>query len=134
YRYGLFLEGELMAVAVFSGGRQMRHTENYRSFECIRFCTKQQFVVVGGLSKLLEAFIRDFKPNDIMTYVDLDWSDGKNFESLGFVEINKIEPQAFWVNKDTQERLSFKELPTDYNTDHYYKLVNSGSARMIKYC
>src|SRR5690606_26268646 len=53
YRYGLFKKGELLAAAVFSGLRNMRHTENYRSIELIHFCQKDTHLVIGGLSKLL---------------------------------------------------------------------------------
>src|SRR5690606_26961847 len=70
YRYGLFHAGELVSVAVFSGGRRMRDkADGYRSFELLRFCHKSGYRVVGGLSKLLKAFITDFQPGDIMTYV-----------------------------------------------------------------
>jgi len=134
YRYGLFLEGDLVAIAVFSGGRKMKHTENYRSFEFIRFCSKQQHIIVGGLSKLLKAFIRDFSPNDIMTYVDSDWSDGKKFESTGFSKVSVLEPQTFWVNRETHQRISVKEyegllVPSD---NKYYKVINLGSVKMIQ--
>ena len=87
YRYGLFLGGELVSVAVFSGGRRMRtytEEEDLRSFELLHFCHKKDLVVVGGLSKLLRSFVQDFEPGDIMTYVDRDWSDGASFERLVF--------------------------------------------------
>ncbi len=85
YRYGLYLHGELLGVAVFSGGRRMygQH-DDYRSFELLRFCTKTGVQVVGGFSKLLKAFERDFNPGDIMTYVDRNWSDGSKYARLGF--------------------------------------------------
>jgi len=133
YRYGLFFEGELIASAVFSGGRLMRHTENYRSFECLSFCTKQQFSVIGGLSKLLKAFSRDFRPNDIMTYVDRDWSDGKKFEKLGFKKIIITDPQCFLVNKITHKRLPMKNNEVLFNSDSFYQVANSGSIKMINY-
>ena len=109
YRYGLFKEGELLAVAVFSGLRKMRHTENYRSIELIHFCQKDQHLVIGGLSKLLAAMINDFSPNDIMTYVDRDWSEGDKFESIGFKIIEVTKPQLFKVNKTTFKREIIKQ-------------------------
>ncbi len=131
YRYGLFCEGELVAIMVFSGGRLMRHSENYRSFECLRFCSKQRLIIIGGFSKLLKAFILDFKPNDVMTYVDADWSNGVKFEKLGFIKIMVTEPQIFFVNKENNQREPAKE--NMFNNDSFYKIFNSGSIKMIKY-
>lgn len=108
YRYGLFFKGELMSVCVFSGARVMRHTEGYRSFECIRFCTKQGYVIVGGLSKLLKAFYLDFEPSDVMTYVDLDWSDGDKYEKIGFKKAGFLEPQYYLVDRITHQRTLYK--------------------------
>lgn len=136
YRYGLFIDGELMSIGVFSGARLMRHTEGYRSFECIRFCTKQGYVVVGGLSKLLNAFSHDFKPSDVMTYIDCDWSDGKAYEKLGFNRVGQTESQYYLIDRESHERIVYKpksagtkEITEDGS---YYLLANSGSMKMIK--
>lgn len=98
YRYGLYHQGELVSIAVFSGGRRMREQEeSYRSFELVRFCHKAGYRVVGGLSKLLKSFTVDFQPDDIMTYVDRDWAQESNLATLGFQEQGKTAPQAFWI-------------------------------------
>jgi hypothetical protein len=131
YRYGLFKEGELLAVAVFSGLRQMKHTENYRSIELLHFCQKNQHLVIGGLSKLLAAMIRDFSPNDVMTYVDRDWSEGKKFESLGFKRISTTEPQCFKINKTTHSRQFIKGDNKGIDPMHY-TIKNLGSIKMVK--
>ena len=61
YRYGLFYQGELVSVAVFGGGRIMRQiSADYRSFELIRFCHKADYLVIGGISKLIKSFSKDF--------------------------------------------------------------------------
>ena len=54
---------KLIAVATFSGARTMKIGERVgtRSFELIRFATLQNYVVVGGMDKLLKAFIKDRK-------------------------------------------------------------------------
>lgn len=131
YRYGLFKDGELLAVAIYSGLRNMKHTENYRSIELLHFCQKDQHLVIGGLSKLLTAMIRDFSPNDVMTYVDRDWSEGKKFESLGFKRISTTEPQRFKINKTTYSRQLIKEDSKGIDHMHYI-LENLGSIKMVK--
>lgn len=93
YRYGLYDQGELVSVAVFSGGRIMKDiAEDYRSFELVRFCHKADTLVVGGISKLIKAFAADFYPQDIMTYADKDWCTDSSLECIGFEKIGEIGP------------------------------------------
>ncbi len=134
YRYGLFMEGELLAIAVFSGLRNMRHTENYRSIELIHFCQKNQHLVIGGLSKLLTAMINDFSPNDIMTYVDRDWSDGDKFKSIGFKIIEVTKPQLFKVDRTTfkRELIKLGDTMEFTSSDEFYLVNNLGSIKMVK--
>ncbi|KAL7543312.1 hypothetical protein ACHAXR_012621 [Thalassiosira sp. AJA248-18] len=70
YGYGLFLkpkkshtmkqENKLVAVATFSSKRKInRASHNFLSFELLRFCTSLDTTVVGGLTKLVAAFVKD---------------------------------------------------------------------------
>lgn len=140
YRYGLFADGDLVSVAVFSGGRRMRDLpDGYRSFELLRFCHKQGYQVVGGFTKLLKAFIRNFNPGDIMTYADKDWSDGSAYRRTGFIPVGTTTPQSFWIHRDTFRRYSEALLPDDIQqqspgeriTREYIPLKNSGSLKMV---
>lgn len=96
------LEGHeeiLMAVASFSTARTfVREGVSYRSFELIRFANLKGFTVVGGFDKLLQTFIKDQNPDDIMTYADADWSDGASYEKLGFERIELTAPQSFGLD------------------------------------
>ena len=96
YRYGLFTrrstgaaesggfpEGTLVAVATFSSGRKMR--DGTRSYEWIRYASMTDLRVVGGMGKLLDAFVEDVRPDDVMSYADRLLSDGSSYEKLGFV-------------------------------------------------
>lgn len=97
HRYGLFVEratserettlpvGTLVAAAGFSGSRNMtKRGGNPRSFEWIRYASLEGYRVVGGMGKLMQAFVDDLKPDDIMTYVKSEESDGDAFRALGF--------------------------------------------------
>jgi hypothetical protein len=98
YRYGLYEHGELVSIAVFSGGRRMNDkNDEYRSFELLRFCNKSGYNVIGGLSKLIKAFSKDFSPGDIMTYTDRDWSQHSSLEKIGFSAKEITDPINFWV-------------------------------------
>lgn len=133
YRYGLFIDGELSALMVFSGGRLMRHTEGFRSFECLRFCTKQGTVVVGAFSRLMAFFIKEFKPDDIMTYVDRDWSDGEKFARMGFEVAGQTQAQRFWVHQRSFARITEKEYASlpEVEQKAWYPVSNSGSLKMV---
>lgn len=141
YRYGLFWEGELVAIAVFSGGRRMRgEAGSYRSFELLRFCHKQGLHIVGGLSKLIEGFRKDFAPGDIMTYADKDWTDGQGYQKTGFQLVGEVEPSLFWVDSRTGERYAADHLPESLagksdsvlRYEGYVPVTNSGSLKLVK--
>ncbi len=105
FRYGLYYKEELVAVAAFSKSRPMvREGVNYNSSELLRFCNKNGYTVVGGLSKLIAFFIDQQKPDDIMTYRDTDWPGGNAYRSLGFEETDSLPPFELWLNMRTGER------------------------------
>src|SRR3546814_8389597 len=112
---------------------------DYRSYELLRFCHKQGVHVVGGFSKLLDAFKREFEPGDIMTYADKDWSDGASYRKLGFTVIGETEPQLFWVDSRTMERYNERTLPPEIRakpvgeraTAGYVAVYNSGSIKVV---
>jgi len=128
YRYGLYHQGELVSIAVFSGGRKMNDTPlDYRSFELIRFCHKGSDIVIGGLSKLIKAFRKDFKPGDIMTYADLDWCQDSSLEKIGFIPIQKTPPQLILVREGI--RVFGKNIVANDQKSEYW-VENNGSLKL----
>jgi hypothetical protein len=120
----------LIAIATFSGGRTMKEGERKgtRSFELIRFASLAGYVVVGGMDKLLKAFTEEHQPDDIMSYADRDWSDGRSYDKLGFSKIENSLPQTLYINLKTLERLPLNWL-TD---DEHLEIFNAGSIKFIK--
>ena len=121
YRYGLFLKrytghtsaltidrpaaGDLVAVATFSNGRKwIKGDKTIRSYEWTRYASLPGVRLSGGMGKLLQAFIEDVHPDDIMTYADLEWSEGKVYEALGFVLEGTKSPMMFSVDIDSWKR------------------------------
>lgn len=99
-KYGLYFQKELVAVVTFSAGRKMNNRpEGFRSFELIRFANKLNYRVIGGLTKLLDAFAINHNAGNIMTYVDAAWSTGENFEKLGFENKGYLAPNEIFKNK-----------------------------------
>ncbi len=133
FRFGLYYNGEIVAVATFSAGRKMtRINEKHISYELIRFANKLGKRVYGGFDKLLNAFIQSQKPTDIMTYADTEWSDGTSYSKLGFVEKGKIDPTPFYINRLTFERISEKKYELLAHKENYIKIFNAGSLKYLK--
>ena len=103
YRYGLYRndseDGVLVAVATFSNARKWQKGDRtIRSYEWTRYASLPGMRISGGMGKMLKAFIKDVQPDDIMSYADLEWSEGKVYEQLGFVLEGKKEPVMFVVD------------------------------------
>ncbi|MEO6687081.1 MAG: hypothetical protein ABIN24_14015 [Dyadobacter sp.] len=147
-RYGLFLpkryfrvlsaeyqldnqiEELLVAVATFSHPRTFEKDGiPYRSFELSRFANLRNTTVVGGFDKLLRAFTEEYKPGDIMTYADLEWSDGASYRRLGFEEIADKDPVHFWLDPILNVRYTNNRKP---ERDKLIEIYNSGSRKFVK--
>ena len=114
FRYGLFYKEELVSVATFSASRPMeREGRIVRSYEWVRYANKGSLRVVGGMGKLLDHFVVTERPEEIMSYADIDWSDGDVYRKLGFVQIGETPPVKFYVNSETYERIPAKKLLRD---------------------
>lgn len=122
YRYGLFLKrhtghiaedgeasrycpGTLIAVATFSNARKwIKGDKTIRSYEWTRYASLPELRINGGMGKLLKAFIKDVQPDDIMSYADLEWSEGKVYEQLGFISEGCKTPVTFKIGPDMQRQ------------------------------
>lgn len=122
YRYGLFLKrhtghiaedgeasrycpGTLIAIATFSNARKwIKGDKTIRSYEWTRYASLPELRVNGGMGKLLKAFIKDVQPDDIMSYADLEWSEGKVYEQLGFISEGCKTPVTFQIGPDMQRQ------------------------------
>ncbi|SEB20141.1 hypothetical protein [Pedobacter hartonius] len=150
YKYGLTLDGRLLAAASFSGKRKMtRKQDSYTSVELIRFATTEGITVQGGLSKLIRHLIKTISPNDVMTYTDLDWSYGKGYAKLGFELVDTSAPAEIWLNKKDMSRCFPHRLPEEIkavlhtldpseetaylNSLQYIRIFNTGNLKYILY-
>ena len=50
------------------------------------------------MGKLLSTFITEVKPDDIMSYADLEWSDGEVYRKLGFIAESTKSPVMFDID------------------------------------
>ncbi len=120
YRYGLYvkrLTGEknsadigaaetLVAVGEFSSARTMR--DGAKSYEWVRYASEPGVRVIGGMGKVLQKFVDDVQPDDVMTYADLEWSDGGAYRALGFEPEGLKAPVLFAIDTRTWIRTALK--------------------------
>ena len=107
--------GTLVAVATFSNARKwIKGDKTIRSYEWTRYASLSGVRLSGGMGKLLKAFIEEVRPDDIMTYADLEWSEGKVYEALGFALEGHKEPVNFYIDASWRRfsRLAQATSPT----------------------
>jgi hypothetical protein len=102
---GLYDRDNLVALMTFSTGRAALNSHNLNSneYELVRFVTNGGSVI-GGASKLLKHFIKNYSPEKIISYSDNRWSDGNLYQTLGFRKIS--DPTiGYWYVDEYKHRI-----------------------------
>jgi len=103
-KLGLYHNNELVSLMTFGSLRKnLGQTAKEGSYELLRFCNKLNTNVVGGASKLLSYFEKNFHPSEIISYADRRWSDGNLYKQLNFELVSTSQPNYFYVNRDVRE-------------------------------
>jgi hypothetical protein len=79
---------------------ETRFSKKYE-WEMIRFCNKKYITVVGGASKLLKYFERQYKPKSIISYADKRYSNGNLYNKLGFTFSHNSNPNYWYFKNGT---------------------------------
>lgn len=98
FRYGLFYGGELVSAMTFGKARNSISGKKHE-YELLRFCNKLDTIVVGAASRLFKKFVEDVNPDNIVSYADRRWSQGKLYEKLGFRLYNISSPSYAYLIK-----------------------------------
>ena len=119
-KLGLYYNGELVSLMTFGLGRIIMGGKS-DEWELTRFCNKLDTNVIGGASKLLKYFIKNYSPDKIISYADRRWSVGGLYEKLGFDFIHDSKPNYWYVNNDVREyRFKYRKselIKMGYNKD-----------------
>ena len=146
YRYGMVLKrstghiaregrcdipaGTLIAVGTFSNARKwIKNGKEIRSYEWTRFASLPGLRISGGMGKILNAFIEEVQPDDIMSYADLEWSEGTVYEQLGFTLEGKKDPVLFGIDSEWNRR-PFKQGATVSECNLFYRNFGSNKYRL----
>lgn len=107
-KYGAYYLGELVGVMTFCELRiALGHkTKQEGVWELSRFCTKKENRYVGLFSKMLQCFIRDCSPREILTYGDGRWTHPTDnvYCRAGFEYLGTSKP-SYWYCKAGEKRL-----------------------------
>ena len=126
-------EGTLIAVATFSNARRwVKEGKEIRSYEWTRYASLPDLRVSGGMGKMLKAFIKEIQPDDIMSYADLEWSEGEVYERLGFEAETRKEPVTFTIDPQTWERKAIRRSPVKPGMTEEKPRLTEGMLRMAE--
>lgn len=97
YAYGLMCDNELVACMTFVKSKNAKYT-----WELSRFCSKHDYRVVGGASKLFKHFLQQLQIGDtVVSYNDITKTRGDLYPTLGFHFVSINSPNYVWINSHT---------------------------------
>lgn len=122
FRYGLFYKDELVQLVTFGNSRFKKG-----ELELIRFCTKKDWQVIGGFSRLVKFFIKEHKVKNFISYANCDISDGKVYSMFGMKETRHTEN---WGWFDNGKRINRFNKSYRLNKDKvFHKCYTSGTLK-----
>lgn len=89
-KYGMYYNGDLVAVATFG--------DNRGTVELKRLCFRPGIQVLGGLSKFIKRYFKDFDDNVITSYSDNNYGDGNGYASAGAEFVKETGPALVFVS------------------------------------
>ena len=116
--YGLYDGDELVELMSFC---KPRYNRKY-NWELLRLCTKKDYQVYGGASKLLKYFQENYN-GSIISYCNRDKFDGGVYKALGFKSLGITKGYCYEKNGERFHRSNFtkknclKKWPQYANTD-----------------
>lgn len=142
-RYGLFFNNELVSVAGFGQSRYKKD-----EIELHRFCTKTDYQVVGGFSKLLKYACKENNIKSLISYIDLAHYSGRGYKKIGFEKVSITKPSYVYINGTTvlsryqcQKHKLSKLLGKNYNQNltetenmmlnKYLKVYDAGTLKVV---
>ena len=111
FKLGLYHNDELVSLMTFGKKRIVLGSKSVSNeYELLRFCNKLDTTVIGGASKLLKHFIKNYNPKEIISYANRRYSNGNLYEQLGFINIGSTTPNYFYViNKKREHRFKYRK-------------------------
>ena len=138
-KLGLYHQGNLVSIMIFDHNEGRKKMSN-NEWNLSRFCNVLNTNVIGGASKLLSYFIKNYKPTRIVSYADKDWSIGNLYYRLNFKLEHETNPDYKYLLKNNRihkSRFRKSKLDTNLSESQFmknksiYKIWDCGK---IKFC
>lgn len=116
---GAYYNDQLVSIITF--GRP-RFKSKYQ-FQLIRMCNKLYTSIPGIFNRIFKYFIQNYKPNSIISYCDIRWSNNKQkyiYDNLGFKHSHNSKPNYFYTKDYVYRQNRFK-----YRKSELLKMFNS---------
>ena len=111
-KLGLLFNSELVSVMTFNK-LEGRNSMGDGEWNLSRFCNKLNHNVIGGASKLLNYFVKNWEVKRVISYADRDWSLGGLYENLGFSKLSEGLPDyKYIINNIRVHKSKFKKSVT----------------------
>jgi hypothetical protein len=94
--YGLIYKNRLISCMSFGVERFNKNTKD--SWEILRYCTVRNFSVIGGFSKILKHFIKEYTPKQIITFADKRLFTGDVYLKAGFIKCKDTPPSYIYTD------------------------------------
>jgi hypothetical protein len=124
---GLYNNNELVSLMTFDNYEGRKKMEE-GGWNLSRFCNRLNTNVVGGASKLLKYFIKNYSPNRIISYADKSWSSGELYHTLGFNKVSDSNPDyKYIVNEKRVHKSRYKKSNlknSNISESEYTKIKN----------
>lgn len=143
-KIGLFYEDKLVSCMTFGKKRSILGQKSAdNEYELLRFANLINTNVIGGASKLLSYFLKNYNPSYIVSYANCDISDGNLYKILGFNKVGHTGLNYWWANnKNRYHRSNFmkhKLIKQGFSNDKteeeimvsrgYFKIYGTGNLK-----
>lgn len=117
---GLYFNNELVMVTAFN------------KTKILRVSYKNNFDITGGLEKIINYYILEYKQKFLEIKIDLRWDSKEQFDKLGFIHLRMLKPdfaitkpyKKLWLRSEKKENWKkLKEMGFDRIFDCGYELL-----------
>jgi hypothetical protein len=146
-KLALFYRDEIVSIMTFGSLRKSLGSKSKNGdWELLRFCNVLDYSIIGGASKLLNYFLNNFKPNNIISYSDNSRGVGDLYKNLNFKLVSETAPNYYWIvdgvrmnrfkyRKDKLVGMGYDSSKTEVEIMHslgYKRIFNCGSKKWIR--
>ena len=135
-KLGMFLNGKLISILGLGKSRFKKNET-----EVIRYCSKLNYQVTGGLAKFLKYIKNNYNFDNIISYIDLRYFDGSSYIKNGFKLELVVNPNYYYFKNShfkLHNRIQFQKHKLKNKLDNfdpklseYENMLNNGYLRIF---